>query len=71
MPTHDTCGRTRYQSALEPRRGVAYPQRDLSERLEVKASRGLADVRRAKLHGAERRRLRSASANASWRRFLE
>ena len=37
----------RYQSALELRRRVAYPHRDLSEGLEVKASRGLADVRRA------------------------
>src|SRR5947207_2091567 len=44
--------RTRYQSALERRPRVAYPHRDLSEGLEVKASRGLADVRRAQLHGA-------------------
>jgi hypothetical protein len=45
--------RTRYQSALELRPREAYPDRDLSEGLEVKASRGLADVRRAQLHGAE------------------
>jgi hypothetical protein len=45
--------RTRYQSALELRPRVAYPHRDLSEGLEVKASRGLAGVRRAQLHGAE------------------
>jgi len=32
---------------------VAYPHRDLAEGLEVKASRGLADVRRAQLPGAE------------------
>ena len=32
---------------------MAYSHRDLSEGLEVKASRGLADVRRAQLHGAE------------------
>jgi hypothetical protein len=52
-------GPTQHQSALQPRPRVAYPHRDLSEGLEVKASRGLADVRRAQLHGAERRRLRS------------
>jgi len=32
---------------------VAYPHRDLSEGLDVKASRGLADVRRAQLNEAE------------------
>jgi hypothetical protein len=37
----------------ELRLRVAYPHRDLSEGLEVKASRGLADVRRAQLHEAE------------------
>ena len=37
----------------EPRPRVAYPHRDLSEGLEVKASRGLAHVRRALLHGAD------------------
>ena len=46
--------RTRYQSALELRPSVAYSHRDLSEGLEVKASRGLADVRREQLRGAER-----------------
>ena len=45
--------RTRYQSALEHCHRVAYPHRDLSEGLDVKASRGLADVRRAQLHEAE------------------
>src|SRR4029453_19229599 len=55
--------RTRYQSALELRPREAYPDRDLSEGLEVKDSRGLAHVSRA--------RLRSASANASKRRFLD
>jgi hypothetical protein len=48
-----TCGRTRYQSALELRRGVAYPRRELSEGLEVKASRGLGDAWRAHLPGAD------------------
>jgi hypothetical protein len=45
--------RTRYQSALEHCLRVAYPHRDLPEGLDVKASRGLADVRRALLHEAE------------------
>lgn len=48
-----TCRRTRYQSALELRRGVAYPRRELSEGLEVKASRGLGDAWRAHLPGAD------------------
>ena len=42
---------TKVHYELRPR--VAYPHRDLSEGLEVKASRGLADVRRAQLHGAD------------------
>ena len=42
---------TKVHCELRPR--VAYPHRDLSEGLEVKASRGLAHVRRALLHRAE------------------
>ena len=42
---------TKVHYELRPR--VAYPHRDLSEGLEVKASRGLAHVRRALLHRAE------------------
>jgi hypothetical protein len=41
---------TKVHYELRPR--VAYPHRDLSEGLEVKASRGLAHVRRA-LRGAD------------------
>ena len=46
--------RTRYQSALELRPKVAYPQRDLTEGLEVRASRGPADAWQARLLGAEK-----------------
>jgi len=42
---------TKVHCELRPR--VAYPHRDLSEGLEVKASRGLAHVRRALLHGPD------------------
>jgi len=51
MPATPAAGPdTKVHYELRPR--VAYPHRDLSEGLEVKASRGLAHVRRALLHGA-------------------
>jgi hypothetical protein len=52
MPATPAAGPdTKVHYELRPR--VAYPHRDLSEGLEVKASRGLAHVRRALLHRAD------------------
>jgi len=64
MPATPAAGPdTKVHYELRPR--VAYPHRDLSEGLEVKASRGLGDAWRAHLPGADQAPAAISEPNAS------